>query len=759
MCHSEVSGPGNSAALPAFELEKLLTGRHSDPHTLLGSHQTAEGVTLRVLRPYASAVSLEGPGFPIDGLALTPIADGLFGTVLPGAQHGGPELRTYTVVARYADGEHRSPDGYRTPPTLGHADLALFAEGVHPRLWEILGAHPMQHGEMTGVRFAVWAPHAEGVTVTGDFDRWSGRAFPMRLLDAGVWEVFVPGATPGQLYKFRVHSASGRVTDKADPMARAAELPPATASRIEPADTGGARYTWADSIWMQSRRRGGERDSAAGITGAAARQQPLSIYEVHAGSWRKSPGGRAMGYRDLARELIPYVLDAGFTHIEFLPLTEHPFGGSWGYQVTSYYAPTARYGSPDDLKYLIDQCHRAGIGVILDWVPAHFPRDEWSLGRFDGSCLYEHPDPQRGEQPEWGTYIFDWGKPEVRNFLAASALYWLNEFHIDGLRVDAVASMLYLDYARPPGEWHPNELGGRENLEAAAFLQQLTAMIDQHCPGAITIAEDSTTWPGVTRAVALGGLGFTFKWNLRWMNDVLRYASRDFDERRLHHSELTYSLLYAWNEHYVLPISHDEVVHGKGTLWTRMPGNTEQRCAGVRALLSYMWAHPGKKLLFMGQEFGQSREWSETRGLDWFETRSNTAAGHAHAGIATLVRELNRLCRTRPELSELDGAPEGFSWVSSSDAANSVVSFHRISGAHMLVCVVNFATERHTAYRLGLPQPGPWRVLLNSDAPEFGGPAHVGESLVSVSRTPWHGRHTSAVLDLPPLTALWLEPA
>ncbi|AEF41678.1 1,4-alpha-glucan branching protein GlgB [Hoyosella subflava] len=744
MCDSEVSGSEHPAAPPPEELERLMAGRHSDPHSLLGVHRTARGLLIRALRPYASGVTLEAPGDPWDQTRLDALGDGLFGALLP-----VDEIGEYWLTATYARERHRGRDGYRRAPTLNHADLAAFAEGIHYQLWRLLGAQPVDgtdSGSPAGVRFSVWAPHAEGVTVTGDFDRWSGRTFPMRLLDAGVWEVLVPGAEIGQLYKFRVHTPDGRVIEKADPMAFATEIPPANASRIT-----ASRYLWADSIWMRARKEQAGQSTAP--------QRPLSVYELHAGSWRKHSDGSCLTYREIAAELIPYVSDAGFTHVEFLPLTEHPFGGSWGYQVSSYYAPTARHGTPDDLRFLIDQLHRAGIGVIFDWVPAHFPRDDWALARFDSTALYEHANPLRGEHPEWGTYIFDWGKPEVRSFLIANALYWLTEFHVDGLRVDAVASMLYLDYSRPPGAWEPNEIGGRENLEAVSFLQQLNCAVEQHAPGAIMIAEDSTTWPKVTRQVALGGLGFTFKWNMRWMNDILHFVARPYADRPPHHSDVTSALMYAWSENYVLPLSHDEVVHGKGTLWSRMPGKDTAKAAGVRALLGHMWAHPGKKLLFMGQEFGQSAEWSEARGLDWFESRDDRTAVGPHTGIAELVRELNRLYRTHPALWERDGTADGFSWIDSSDNSNSVVSYLRhASGGRVIACIVNFSPQMRSGYRVGLPAAGRWREILNTDAEQFGGSGHVNPGYVTAEPEPWNGRQASVVLSLPPLTAMWFRP-
>ena len=502
---------------------------------------------------------------------------------------------------------HTVADAYRFLPTLGEVDLHLFAEGRHERLWEILGAHPRSFttadGVVDGVSFAVWAPNAKGVSLIGEFNHWDGNEAPLRVLgSSGVWELFWPGFPDGGLYKFRVHGADGSVTDRADPFAFATEVPPQTASRVTSSD-----YTWGDDEWMARR---------AALNPVF---EPMSTYEVHLLSWR--PG---LSYRQLAQELTDYVVAQGFTHVELMPVAEHPFGGSWGYQVTSYYAPTSRLGTPDDFRFLIDALHRAGIGVIVDWVPAHFPKDAWALGRFDGTALYEHSDPHRGEQLDWGTYVFDFGRPEVRNFLVANALYWLQEFHVDGLRVDAVASMLYLDYSRPVGGWTPNVYGGRENLEAVQFLQETNATVHKVAPGIVTIAEESTSWPGVTRPTNLGGLGFSMKWNMGWMNDTLDYISHDPVHRSYHHHEMTFSMLYAFSENYVLPISHDEVVHGKGTLWGRMPGNDHVKAAGLRGLLAYQWAHPGKQLLFMGQEFGQRAEWSEERGLDWYQLDENS---------------------------------------------------------------------------------------------------------------------------------------
>jgi 1,4-alpha-glucan branching enzyme len=515
-------------------------------------------------------------------------------------------------------------------------------------------------------------------------------------------------------------------------MAFATEQPPATASVVTR-----SRHAWADQEWMSAR---------------AGRQwvhEPMSVYELHAGSWRQG-----LSYRELADELADYLVRHGFTHVELMPVAEHPFGGSWGYQVTSYYAPTSRFGSPDDFRAFVDTLHRAGIGVLVDWVPAHFPRDEWALARFDGGPLYEHPDPRRGEQPDWGTLVFDFGRREVRNFLVANALYWLEEFHVDGLRVDAVASMLYLDYSRNDGEWVPNQYGGRENLEAVQFLQEFNATVYRHHPGAITIAEESTAWPGVTRPTHLGGLGFGFKWNMGWMHDTLGYIGRDPIYRGYHHNELTFSLVYAWSENYVLPLSHDEVVHGKGSLWGRMPGDDWNKAANLRALLAFMWAHPGKQLLFMGGEFGQPAEWSEAASLDW-----GLLEQPLHAGVAGLVGDLNHAYRAHPALYSQDDSPAGFEWIDGNDAAGNVLSFLRIgTDGSRLACVANFSGGPHEDYQVGLPAPGRWREVLNTDAELYGGSGVGNLGAVTATGEPWHGRPASAVLRVPPCGVLWLAP-
>lgn len=707
----------------------LAAGTHPDPHTVLGAHPHPDGTVIRVLRPHADTVAARVGA--VDH-PLTHRDHGLFEAVLP-----FPELWDYRIVASYPGGRTVvEADGYRFLPTLGDVDLHLLGEGRHERLWEVLGAHPQTHpsfdGEVTGTAFAVWAPNARGVAVIGDFDGWSGQTAPMRRLgDSGVWELFLPGLGPGALYKYRVHGADGRVVDHADPMAFATEVPPATASVITASE-----FTWGDGEWLRERAR------------TDPLRAPISIYEVHLGSWR--PG---LDYREIAEQLADYVLAQGFTHVELLPVAEHPFGGSWGYQVTSYFAPTARFGSPDDFRFLVDHLHRKGIGVLLDWVPAHFPRDEWALARFDGTALYEHADPRRGEQLDWGTYVFNFGRHEVRNFLVANALYWIEEFHLDGLRVDAVASMLYLDYSRP--DWEPNIHGGRENLEAVAFLQEMNATVHKHHPGVLTIAEESTTWPGVTRPTEVGGLGFTMKWNMGWMHDTLGYLARDPVHRSWHHNEVTFSLTYAWSENYLLPISHDEVVHGKGTLWTRMPGDDYAKAGGVRALLAYLWAHPGKQLLFMGQDFGQFREWDHDRGLDWQELENPL-----HRGIQALVGDLNRLYVANPALWSQDTSPGGYAWIDADDRDNNVLSFLRYgTDGSILACVYNFSGRQLGGYRIGLPEceQVSWYEVLNTDAVAYGGSGAGSGGPIPAEPQPWHGRPVSAALTLPPHSAIWLS--
>ncbi|GII79396.1 1,4-alpha-glucan branching enzyme GlgB [Sphaerisporangium rufum] len=710
-----------------LDLNRLAGGAHHDPHSILGTHPSPEGLVVRALKPLAERVELVLE----DGTAheMTHEAYGVFSVTLPAVDKAPP----YRLRAGYAGGGvHEAGDPYRHWPTLGEVDLHLIGEGRHERLWEVLGARVIRHDDEDGTAFAVWAPNARGVRVEGAFNHWNGSAHPMRSLGrSGVWELFVPGVGAGEAYKFSILGADSIWRSKADPMARRTEQPPATASIVDD-----SAYTWNDEAWLAAR------------AGRDALASPMSAYEVHLGSWR--PG---LSYRELADQLVEYVLEMGFTHVELLPVAEHPFGGSWGYQVTSYYAPTSRFGTPDEFRHLVDRLHEAGIGVLLDWVPAHFPMDEWALGRFDGTPLYEHADPSRGTHPEWGTYIFDFGRREVRNFLVANALYWLKEFHIDGLRVDAVASMLYLDYSRRAGEWTPNEYGGRENLDAVEFLKEMNAVVYREAPGIVTIAEESTAWPGVSRPVHLGGLGFGFKWNMGWMHDTLAYLAHEPVFRQYHHHQMTFSLMYAYSENFVLPLSHDEVVHGKGSLLGKMPGDEWQRFSNLRALFAFMWAHPGKQLLFMGSEFGQGSEWSEERGLDWW-----VLDFEPHRGVQRLVRDLNRVYTETRALFSQDHAPQGFQWIDADDAQGNVFSFARHGDdGSMVACVANFSGAPHDDYMIGLPAGGRWDEVINTDAYEYQGSGVGNFGGVDATPDPWHGQPFSARLRVPPLGALWLR--
>jgi 1,4-alpha-glucan branching enzyme len=615
----------------------------------------------------------------------------------------------------------------------GELDLHLIGEGRHERLWEQLGAHPLDDGD--GVRFAVWAPSARAVSVIGDWNLWGHDADPLEPQGvSGVWAGVITGAREGHAYKFAVRGFDGVTREKADPVAFRAEVPPATGSVVYR-----SRHLWRDDEWL-ARRSASDPLSA-----------PLSTYEVHAGSWR-----HGLGWRDLADELAEHVMRLGFTHVELLPVMQHPYGPSWGYQVTGYYAPLATLGEPDDLRAFIDAMHSNGIGVFLDWVPAHFPRDEWALSRFDGTALYEHADPRRGAHPEWGTLVFNYGRHEVRNFLVANALYWLEEFHADGLRVDAVASMLYLDYSRAPGEWLPNRYGGREDLDAVSFLKELNAVVHGTHPGVAMIAEESTAWPGVSRPTETGGLGFTFKWNMGWMHDTLGYVSYEPVHRRWHHDELTFSLVYAWDENFVLPISHDEVVHGKGALLRKLPGDEWQQFATLRALYGHMWAHPGKQLLFMGSEFAQGTEWSEAVSLDWY-----VVDYPLHQGVLRCVTDLNRAYAAEPALWQVDFRPEGFQWLVGDAREDNVLAYARFSadGARVLACLVNFSPVVRHHWRVPLPAGGRWREVVNTDAVEYGGSGVGNLGGVDAVDEPLHGRPWSAGVTLPPLAAVWLTPA
>jgi 1,4-alpha-glucan branching enzyme len=632
------------------------------------------------------------------------------------------------------------PKAIEFAPTLGDVDLHLFGEGKHLRIYDKLGAHVITHAGKRGVVFAVWAPAADAVSVVGDFNDWDGSKNPMRPLgSSGVWELFIPRLREGELYKYAIKSG-GHEFFKADPYASMMQVPPDTSSVVFK-----SKYKFRDRSWLTKRAR------------RQAWREPFSIYEVHLGSWRRlaEEENRPLTYREIAPLLGDYALENGFTHVEFLPLKEHPYGPSWGYQVSAYFAPSSRYGTPDDFRFLVDHLHQAGIGVIMDWVPAHFPKDAFALGRFDGTALYEHLDPRKGEHPDWGTYIFNYGRNEVRNFLIANAVYWLREFHLDGLRVDAVASMLYLDYSRKEGEWVANEFGGRENLEAISLLKELNEATHQECAGTLMIAEESTAWPAVSRPVYAGGLGFDFKWNMGWMHDTLKYFQTDPLFRGGNHNALTFGLLYAWSENFILPLSHDEVVHMKGSLLNKMCGLDEaQKFANLRALYGYMWAHPGKKLLFMGGELGQWREWNETESLDWhlLETAD-------HTGVQKLIRDLNELYQKHGALWEADSDASGFSWIEVDNAAENIISFRRIapSTGKEVICVCNFSPITRERYRVGLPRRGTYKQILNTDNEEYGGGGLGVVKSLRAEKTPWLGLDYSAEITLPPLGTMWFE--
>ena len=718
------------------DINRFLSFEHSDPHQLLGLHREGEAQTIRVFGPDAEKVEVV-IGTTRPRLMTQTREAGLFELSLEGAA----KVSSYKLRVHKKSGEVTTiRDPYSFPPTIGELDLHLFGEGKHEEIYKKLGAHVTKIGRVNGVAFAVWAPQAAGVSVVGDFNGWDGRFHQMRMLfGSGVWELFIPDLPEGILYKFEIRTRRGLPFLKADPYGEFAEVPPNTSSIVYQ-----SKYKFRDSKWLRARAK---REHY---------KEPLSIYEVHFGSWRRKleEQNRPFSYREMAEALGDYVSEMGFTHVEFLPLKEHPYGPSWGYQVSYYYAPSARYGTPDDLRYLIDQLHQRGIGVIMDWVPAHFPKDAFALGRFDGSALYEHLDPRKGEHPDWGTYIFNYGRNEVRNFLIANALYWFKEFHIDGLRVDAVASMLYLDYSRNEGEWIPNEFGGRENLEAITFLKELNEVTHQACPGTMMIAEESTAWPSVSHPVFAGGLGFDFKWNMGWMHDTLKYFQTDPLFRAGNHNSLTFGLIYAWSENFILPFSHDEVVHMKGSLLNKMPGTTEQKFANLRALYAYMWAHPGKKLLFMGGELGQWREWTETESLDW-----HLLDDALHNGVQKLIRDLNRVYSFRKSLWETDGEASGFEWIDVNNASENIVSFLRKSpnGGPEMICVGNFSALPKKGYRLGLPKEGEYRLLVNTDAEGYAGSGVEVVQTITAEKVASVGREFSVAIDLPAFCTLWFE--
>ncbi len=712
---------------------ELLEGRLTDPFAFLGPHREGETLVVRTFLPGARKVQ----AVAADGSTLAELSDeghaGLFVGELS-------RQATYRYRIRWPDAEQETEDPYAFGVVLSDLDLHLFAEGSHWQLARRFGAHERVMDGVPGVAFSVWAPNARRVSVVGEFNSWDGRRHPMRLRhQAGVWELFVPRLAAGARYKYEIVGADGQLQpQKADPLARATEAPPATASIVAPE----LDYAWSDGDWMSLR---GSRQAA---------DAPISIYEVHAASWLRPEGDPAgvLGWRELARKLPAYAAEMGFTHIELLPIAEHPFGGSWGYQPLSLFAPSARYGPPEGFAEFVDACHRCGVGVILDWVPAHFPSDAHGLARFDGSALYEHADPREGFHPDWNTLVYNFGRREVQGFLIASALHWLDQFHVDGLRVDAVASMLYRDYSRKAGEWVPNKHGGRENLEAVDFLRRLNAVVAERGRGAMVIAEESTAWPGVTTPADRGGLGFSFKWNMGWMHDTLEYMGQDPIYRSWRHHEMTFGMVYAYSEKFVLPLSHDEVVYGKGSLYGRMPGDDWQKRANLRAYLGFMWTHPGKKLLFMGGEIAQPEEWNHDGELRW-----DLLAQPGHAGVQRLVADLNRLYAGQPALHATDADPEGFAWVVGDDSAASVLAFLRRAprtGAPPLLVVCNLTPSPRSDYRVGVPSAGSWSEILNSDGGEYGGSGLGNGGQVNAETEPAHGHSHSLRLTLPPLSTL-----
>ncbi len=724
------------------DIDAVLGARHTNPFGFFGPHRIGDtsNSVVRTFQPQARSVrviSRNGLGkeFP----ALRVHENGLFEAQLPVSDH----THEYDLeITRHDHSVVRVADAYAFGLLLGDQDMHYFREGKHQQLHDCLGAHVRVREGVAGVSFAVWAPNARRVSVVGDFNNWDGRCHPMRYrLEGGIWEIFIPGVAESTHYKYELVDAHGCLRTKSDPFAFFGQHGIDTASLVWDMK----RYRWADGEWMTTRER------------TNVYKGPMSIYEVHLASWKRIPdeGGRSLSYRELADQLIPYVKDLGFTHLELMGVSEHPFDGSWGYQVTGYFAPTSRFGNPDEFREFIDRCHQAGLGVIVDWVPGHFPKDEHGLARFDGTALFEHSDPRQGEHQDWGTLIFNYGRNEVRNFLVSNALFWMEQYHIDGLRVDAVASMLYLDYSRQPGEWVPNFHGGRENLEAIAFLRDLNGTCYARHPGVLLIAEESTAFAGVSRPIDAGGLGFGFKWNMGWMNDSLHYLAHEPIHRRYHHGEATFSMLYAYDENFILVLSHDEVVHGKGSLINKMPGDRWQQFANLRMFYAWMWAHPGKKLLFMGGEFGQWNEWKHDASLDW-----HLFLGEEHAGLQRLVRDLNRLYTTHSALNSQDHDSRGFAWLDANDGDNSIFPFIRIGAdGEKLYCLINATPVFRDGYRVGVAEPGMYRELLNTDSVIYAG-SNVGNGAgLEAQPTPWHGQPWSIVITLPPLGGVFIGKA
>ena len=719
----------------------LAAGHHADPFYVLGLHELKGGaLVLRAVRPEADTVEVLDAGTGKVIVALAPVAgaEGVFAAAIPRRR------KRFAYKLRMTRGGEtwEEYDAYGFGPRLGDLDEYLLAEGTHGQLWNALGAHTGVHEGVDGTHFAVWAPNAARVSVVGDFNGWDGRRHVMRRRGTtGIHEIFLPGLGDGTVYKYEILDSERRLLPlKADPVGFGAEVPPRTASVVRNLEG----FEWSDAGWLQSRGTKQKID------------QPISIYEVHLESWRRVPeaGGRSLSYLEHARELVDYASDMGFTHIELTPISEYPFGGSWGYQPVGLFAPTSRFGTPNEFRAMIDACHQAGLGLIIDWVPGHFPTDQHGLGRFDGSALYEHADPKEGFHPDWNTLVYNYGRTEVRNFLIANAKFWFDEYHIDGLRVDAVASMLYRDYSRKHGEWVPNKDGGRENLEAIAFMQQMNETVYGADDSILTAAEESTAFAGVSAPTSAGGLGFGFKWNMGWMNDTLRYMSEDPINRKYHHDKITFGLHYAFSENFILPLSHDEVVHGKGSLLARMPGDDWQRFANLRAYYGFMWGHPGKKLLFMGCEFAQSNEWNNESSLDWH------LLDHApHRGVQQLVRDLNRLYRTTPALYQRDSSPEGFRWIDGGNAADSVLSWVRFGndGTPPVLVVVNFTPVPRPGFRVGVPQAGHWDEVLNSDAAIYGGSDTGTPGGATAGDIPAHGCAASIEITVPPLAAVFFQ--
>ena len=712
------------------ELRKIVEARHHDPFSVLGKHEINGTTEIRAFMPHAIEVMLAEGERPLQRIEGSDFFSWQGKDKLP--DH-------YRLIWR--DSEHREHirhDPYSYPPQLSDFDLHLFSEGKHLHAYRFLGAHPHEVETTAGVLFAVWAPNAERVSVIADFNHWDGRCHPMRVRGgSGVWELFIPDIAPGSMYKFEIRNRnSGEIQVKTDPYGQRFELRPQTASVVTADD-----YDWDDQAWLEQRRNHDWQ------------HQPMSIYEVHLGSWQHGPEGELLNYRELAQRLVAYVKEMGFSHIELLPITEHPYDPSWGYQTTGYYAPSSRFGSPDDFRYFVDYCHQNNISVLLDWVPAHFPKDAFGLGRFDGEAVYEHADPRRGEHIDWSTLIFNYGRHEVRNFLISSALYWIEEMHIDGLRVDAVASMLYLDYSRKEGEWIPNEHGGRENLEAIDFLRQLNTAVHEQHPGVMMMAEESTSYPMVSRPVDAGGLGFDMKWNMGWMNDTLSYIENDPINRKYHHNMLTFSMLYAFTENFLLPFSHDEVVHGKQNMLNKMPGDEWQRHANLRLLYTYMFTHPGKKLMFMGCEFGQGGEWNSAQTLDWY-----VLDYPLHQGLQRAVKDLNHLYHNTPALYHNEFDWHGFEWIDCNDADQSVLSYLRKDGNDFALIIVNFTPEPRYGYRIGVPQAGGYQEVFNSDADIYGG-SNLGNGTATLvaEEIAWMSQNHSLALNLPPLAGIVLK--